>query len=125
MAFLLHTAIMRRFLYMNSDLQKKFQQILSNIDPETIQKGLKTISDMMNTEEGQQLATKLKKLDKNKLMEQLNQIDEKQIAEKLENMDVNQITDKMNNLDKEQLIKELTNNPDLIKKINDFLDNSD
>jgi len=104
-------------------IQKKFQQILANMDPETLQKGFKTIQEIMNTEEGKKLSEQLKNIDKEKLMNQINQIDEKRIEDKLEQIDTNIIAEKMDKLDTEKIIRELTSSHDLIKKLKEFMNN--
>lgn len=107
---------------MLNDLSKKFQQIISGMDQETLEKGLKAVSEIMNTEEGQKFADQFINVDKEKLAEQLTGIDENQISEKLSNMNLDQLTDRISHMDKDQLAKELTNSPDLVKKINDLID---
>ncbi|OQB14956.1 MAG: hypothetical protein BWY15_00770 [Firmicutes bacterium ADurb.Bin193] len=64
---------------------------------------IKQISKIVNTKEGQELMEKLKGIDKSQLMKRLSSVDD-------------------NDLPREELIGQITKNPELIKKLNDFLD---
>ncbi|MGE4282772.1 MAG: DUF3523 domain-containing protein [Clostridia bacterium] len=106
---------------MFSNTNKKMKQILMNMDPAALEKGLKAASEMMNTPEGKKLVEQLKNTDKQKLMEQFNSIDEQDLIKKIDNLDVNELNQKVNSIDKETLLHEMSNNPELMKKINDLL----
>ncbi|MDK2934688.1 MAG: hypothetical protein PWP27_2498 [Clostridiales bacterium] len=103
------------------NLNKKLQQMMSSMDPQTLEKGFKAMSELMNTDEGKQLLDQLRNIDKQKLMDRLSAVDEKELEKKLDSIDVDEVADKINNLEKEKMLKELTNNPELMKKLNDFL----
>lgn len=72
---------------------------LSGIDKESI----KQLGNVINTPMGQELMKKLKGADKSQIMRQLSSMGE-------------------GDLPREELIRQLTKNPDLIKKLNDYLD---
>lgn len=75
------------------------RSLLSGLNP----KALQNLNRMMNTPDGRALMARLQKMDKNEIMRE---------AEKAG----------LTNMSKEQLIRELTQNPQLIKQLNQFLD---
>ena len=103
------------------NFNKKIQNLLDNIDPETFEKGLKTIREIMNTEEGKKLAEQLNNVDENNLLEKLKTMDDKELFEQLDTIDIKKISEKINNTQKDALIKELTSNPELMKKLREFI----
>jgi len=79
---------------MNLDINS----FINNIDKETAQK----INNLANTAEGQLLIKKLKRLDKNEILQHLSGLNE-------------------GNLSKEALIKQYINDPNIISKLNSIL----
>jgi len=72
---------------------------LSNFSKDSV----KQLESMVNTPAGQQLMKKLKGFDKNELKRRISAMDK-------------------GDLPREELIRQLTNDPELIKKLNNFLD---
>ncbi len=104
------------------DANKKVQQMLSEIDPNTLEKGMEAISNFMNTAQGKDLMDQINQIDKDVLMNQIQQIDEQVLVDKLNNLDVTAITEKMNNMENEKMLHEVTNDPDLLDKLRKFID---
>lgn len=104
------------------NLNKKFQQIINNMDPKALEKGLKTFSELMKTEEGRKIAEQLKHIDKEQLMEKMKSMNENDLVEKLDNLDPDELSKKISDVDKEKLLKTLTSNPDLLEKLREYMD---
>ena len=102
-------------------LNKKLQQMLSNVDPAALEKGIKMVSELMNTEEGKKIIQQIQKVDKQKVMEKMQGINEDSLVQTLENIDINALAEKINNTEKERIIHEITSNPELIKKLQELL----
>ncbi len=64
---------------------------------------IKQLGSIVNTPAGQELLKKLKNIDKNELMQRLSSMSEA-------------------NMPREELLKQLANDPQLINKLNDFLE---
>jgi len=75
------------------------RSLLNGLNPHTLQ----SLNRMMNTPEGRALMERLKKMDKNEIMREAE-------AAGLANMS------------KDELIRQLTQNPQLIKQLNNLLD---
>ncbi|WHH57102.1 hypothetical protein [Petroclostridium sp. X23] len=103
------------------NMDKKMQQLLMNMDPEVLEKGLKAVSEMMNTPQGKQIAEQFKNIDKEKLMEQVNSIDKEELVKRMENLDIKDLNSKVDNINSEKLLKEIRTHPELMKKMNDLM----
>ena len=75
------------------------RSLLSGLNP----KALQSLNRMMNTPDGRALMSRLQKMDKNEIMRE---------AEKAG----------LTNMSKEELVRQLTQNPQLIKQLNNLLD---
>jgi len=73
--------------------------LLNGVDKSKI---LNSIKSMTSTPQGQELMKKLKDVDKNELMKHLGSVKEGDFS-------------------KEDLVKQLTSDPNLVKKLNEFL----
>jgi len=74
--------------------------LLNSMDKSKI---LSSIKNLTSSPQGQELMKKLKNVDKNELMKHIGTV-------------------KDGDFSKEELVKQLTSNPDLVKKLNEFLD---
>lgn len=74
-------------------------RFLSKLDKDSVER----LSGILNTPRGQELARKLKNFDKDNIMKQLEAIDE-------------------GDLPRGEILRRITENPDLLQKLNDFLD---
>ncbi|NLY42765.1 MAG: hypothetical protein GX066_02105 [Clostridiaceae bacterium] len=102
-------------------LNKKLQQMLSNVDPATLEKSIKVVSELMNTEEGKKIAQLIQKMDKQKIMEKIQGIHEDALVQELESIDINTLAKKIENTEKEKIIQQLVSNPELMKKLQEFI----
>lgn len=85
-------------------MENKFSQILKNMNPETLKAGLKSAGEYVKTPQGKKMLEELRGVDKNEILKQLGG----------ENVFLSQD-------EKDELLKQLTNNPELLQKLADFL----
>lgn len=81
-------------------INKKAEEIFSSIDKDTLQKGAKNISDLLNSSEGEKLKKSIDGLDKKKLMALFSQMDKNKIKTALDNVDTSK-------LDTDDILKKL------------------
>lgn len=101
-----------------SDINKKVRDIMNNMDPNSVQKGMKKLSELMNSKEGKEIAGKLKNIDKTKLMKQL---DKESISRKLDSVDPSKLSKQIENIDAKRILQQISKDPNIQKKFNDFL----
>lgn len=105
------------FDFLNKSIQKK----IANMDPDSLQKAMTSLSQIMNTEEGQKVLNQLKSVDKDTLVEKIKDVDEKNIAQKLNDMNLDDTLEKINTLDKNEITKVLNDNPEIMKELNKIM----
>lgn len=101
-----------------NDINNKIKKLMNNMDPKSLDKGFKAVSDLLNTSEGRQLASKLKSLDKQKLMKTLNN---SSLSSRLDSVDPKNLSRQLDSLDTNRIVNEVTKDPNLAKKLNKFL----
>lgn len=82
-------------------------KMLSNMNPETLQNGLKQISSMLTPEQAAQAEQAIKNLDKDSLQKNLNSFSAESLKKELES--------------KPQILKNLAKNPELMSKLAEAL----
>jgi predicted component of type VI protein secretion system len=105
---------------MNDSTNKKIKNIMNNMDPKALEKGLKTISEILETKQGKKIANSLKNVDKNKLIEKIAG-DGTDISKKLDHINPESLSKKIHSIDKDKIISEITRDPALAKKLSEFL----
>ena len=88
---------------MNSDPQKKLENILSSLDRRKVSEVKQKLSSMLNTPEGKKLAAELGGIDKNKLMNTFMSMNPGDIKNKLANADLSKLSPK----DVDKILKNL------------------
>lgn len=101
-----------------NEINSKIKKLMNNMDPKSLDKGFKAVSDLLKTNEGRQLANKLKGLDKEKLMKTLN---DSSLSSRLDSVDPRNLSRQLDNLDTNKIVNDVTRDPNLAKKINKFL----
>lgn len=79
-------------------------KFINSLDQNRLDAGIRNIKKMMGTKEGQELMQKLQKVDKSELVRKLNSAD--------------------SSVSNDRLMNELTNDPNLMEKLNAFLNSN-
>ncbi|MBC7765127.1 MAG: hypothetical protein H7Y41_01485 [Hyphomonadaceae bacterium] len=95
-------------------LPNKLLQMLSGIDAKKMKEGIHALSEFSKTQEGLDFLEQFKGLSSADLLKKIE--DTKQNPEKLEDF-----SKTLQNLDQESLLTQLSNNPDLLQKMRDYL----
>jgi hypothetical protein len=80
--------IKKEELYMNNDVNKKLQDILSSLDQNTLKNGAQSVGQFLNTKEGQKVKQKLAGIDKQKVVDTFSKMDAGEIKKKLAQADL-------------------------------------
>lgn len=88
---------------------KKLNDILSKIDPKTLNKSLSGLNALLNSKDGDKIKKQFENIDKNSLLASLNNLDADTINKKLSNLDV----------------KDLAKSPNLAEKLKDIIEKKD
>ncbi len=105
------------------NLNEKFEQMINSMDPEALEKGLKAFSDFIHTEQGEKMAKELQNVDKQALLEKLSTLNESELANQLDTLDTETLSEKISQIDKNAFIDQLNNNPEMVDKLKQFLNN--
>jgi L-arabinose isomerase len=105
---------------MANNFGKKMAELLEKMDDKVLAAKINTAFDMLKNDNYDELAKKLRKVDKNEIMTKLNEIDDEKLKElKLNKSELRQ---KMNNIDLDTVQKMLgENGPEIISKIKDII----
>ena len=105
---------------MANGLSKKMAELLEKMDDKVLAAKINAAVDMLKNENYDELAKKLRKVDKNEIMEKLNEIDDQKMKElKLDKAELKQ---KMSSIDLDAVQKMLgENGPEIIGKIKDII----
>ncbi|HOA55805.1 MAG: hypothetical protein WAP56_10055 [Acetivibrionales bacterium] len=105
---------------MANNFGKKMAELLEKMDDKVLAAKINAAFDMLKNDNYDELAKKLRKVDKNEIMTKLNEIDDEKLKElKLNKSELRQ---KMNNIDLDTVQKMLgENGPEIISKIKDII----
>lgn len=105
---------------MANGFSKKMAELLEKMDNKVLASKINAAIDMLKNENYEELTKKLKKVDKNEIMEKLNEIDEEKLKEL--KLDKSELKQKMNSIDLDAVQKLLgENGPEIISKIKDII----
>ena len=116
----LYTYIIERDDNMNDAFNKKMAEILGRMDEKVLKAKLNAALDMLKKGNTDELAKKIKKVDKEELIEKLNDFDNS----KLEDMGINkdEIREKVKDVDFEKVAQLIGEHGDeIVKKIKDII----
>jgi len=88
---------------MKNDVGKKIENLLKDIDKNTISSGKKNIEQLLSSEEGQKLLAGLGNIDKKKLINTFMSMNSSDIKSKLQNADLS----KLSNINADEILKKL------------------
>lgn len=105
---------------MANNFGKKMAELLEKMDDKVLAAKINAAFDILKNDNYDELAKKLRKVDKNEIMTKLNEIDDEKLKElKLNKSELRQ---KMNNIDLDTVQKMLgENGPEIISKIKDII----
>ena len=105
---------------MANNFGKKMAELLEKMDDKVLAAKINAAFDMLKNDNYDELAKKLRKVDKNEIMTKLNEIDDEKLKElKLNKSELRQ---KMNNIDLDTVQKMLgENGPEIISRIKDII----
>lgn len=83
----------------------KFEDLINKIDRKGLEDSIDSLKDLLSTPDGKKIRDKIKKMDKQALLSQLNKMN-------------------TNNIPNSQSVKNATKDPNLLDKLNSFLDNN-
>ncbi|HEY8350710.1 MAG TPA: membrane trafficking protein [Clostridia bacterium] len=105
---------------MANGFSKKMAELLEKMDDKVLAAKINAAIDMLKNEDYDELAKKLRKVDKNEIMEKLDEIDDKKLKEL--KLDKSELRQKMNSIDLDAVQKLLgENGPEIISKIKDII----
>lgn len=105
---------------MSDGLNKKLAELLGKVDEKVLQTKINTALDMLQKGNTEELAKKMKKVDKEELISKLDELDMKKLQNM--NIDMNEIRSKISDADMQAVSKMLGENGDeIMNKIKTLL----
>jgi hypothetical protein len=105
---------------MANGLSKKMAELLEKMDDKVLAAKINAAVDMLKNENYDELAKKLRKVDKNEIMTKLSEIDDEKLKEL--KVDKAELKRKMSSIDLDTVQKMLgENGPEIIGKIKDII----
>lgn len=105
---------------MANGLSKKMAELLEKMDDKVLAAKINAAVDMLKNENYDELAKKLRKVDKNEIMTKLSEVDDEKLKEL--KVDKAELKRKMSSIDLDTVQKMLgENGPEIIGKIKDII----